>query len=394
MDLPAVLMVHNRYQQRGGEDAVFEAEVELLRQHGHRTVTLEFHNDEIPSHRSPLDAARLAARTIWSRESAEQVRRLIAQERPDIAHFHNTFPLISPSALHACRAAGLPVVLTLHNYRLICPAATLFRDGAVCEECVGRMPWPSVKHRCYHGSRAESALVATANSAHRLRRTWQRDVSTFVALTEFARSKLIAGGLPAERIAVKPNFLTPDPGAGDGSGDFVLFVGRLERTKGVPVLLDAWLSGQVDQPLHIIGDGPLAEEVRAAASSHPRITWLGRQERATVLEQMRQARALAFPSVWYESCPVTLIEALACGLPVVAPRLGAMAELIRDGETGLLYEPPADSRSLAAAVRRMLEDRPLRATLAHQARADYLTRYTGEVGYVRLRAIYERAIDS
>jgi glycosyltransferase involved in cell wall biosynthesis len=389
-----VLMVHNRYQQPGGEDAVFEAEVALLRARGHKVITMVLDNDDIPRQRSVLAAGRLALRTIWSRESAAHVRALIETYQPDLAHFHNIFPLVSPAALHTCRSLGVPVVMTLHNYRLICPAATLYRDGAICELCVGRTPWPSVIHSCYRGSHGQSAVVAGMLSVHRLRHTWQRDVSTYVALTRFARAKLIAGGLPASRIVVKPNFLTHDPGLGQADGDFALFVGRLDQTKGIDRLLHAWTTERVGVPLRIAGDGPLADMVQEAVVRNSHIIWLGRLERSAVLDLMRQARVLVFPSVWYEGFPVTLVEALACGLPVVAPRIGAMAEIIRDGETGLLYAPPttdANGHHIVSAARQVMDDQRLRASLSQAARDDYLAHYTAESGYRQLLATYARA---
>src|SRR3972149_8945895 len=260
---PKLLCVHNWYRQPGGEDAVFNAEAALLRSRGHGVLEYTEHNSEVER----LTAPAAAARTFWSANSCRRVRRLLSDGRPDVAHIHNTFPLISPSVYHACRKAGVPVVQTLHNFRLICPAATLFRGGLPCEDCVGRtVPWPGVLHRCYHGSRTQTVALAGMLAFHRLIGTWAEQVDVHIALTDFARRKFIEGGLPAERIVVKPNFVHPDPGMKDGEGEYAVFVGRLSEEKGVRTLLRAWRS-LGDVPLRIAGDGPLTGEARRFVNS-------------------------------------------------------------------------------------------------------------------------------
>ena len=250
-----VLLLHNFYQQRGGEDLVYADEGRLLESRGHDVIRYTAHNDEVAS----LSALTLGSRTIWNREAYHDVRQVIASERPELMHVHNTFPLISPAVYYAARAEGLPVVQTLHNYRLICPAAVCFRGGAVCTDCVGKsVPWPAVRHACYRGSYSASAAVATMLSVHRVLGSWHRKVSVYVALTELARSMFIEAGLPAGKFVVKPNFVDPDPGAGSGSGGYAVFVGRLSDEKGVQTLLDAWRVVGSQVFYVVIGDGPLA----------------------------------------------------------------------------------------------------------------------------------------
>jgi glycosyltransferase involved in cell wall biosynthesis len=389
MTLPAVLLVHNRYQQPGGEDVVFEAEARLLADRGHRVARFVVDNAAIATQLSPMQAIRLAAETTWSFRAATHIRRMIRLFRPDVVHAHNTFPLISPAIHAAARGSGIGTVQTLHNYRLICPAATLFRDGHICHDCIGpAVPWPSVRHACYRGSATQSLAVATMLTVHRMRGTWTRDVDVIVALTEFARQQLAAGGLPVERLTVKPNFLAPDPGPGAVRGEHFLFVGRLDALKGVRTLLEAWKS--LDIPLRVIGDGPLRREVESAAAAHPHLSYLGRLNHQDVIAEVQGARAILFPSIWYEGLPMTIIEAFACATPVIASNLGGMSEMISDGSTGLLADP-GDATRLASLVRWSSEHPAALAKIGAAGRAEYLRLYTADRHYDAVMAIYAHA---
>ena len=233
-----ILLVHNRYQKRGGEDVVFEGERELLERGGHQVAVYERHNDEINSY-SAWRRVDLSRRTVWATDSAASIRRILAKAQPDVAHFYNTFPLVSPAAYYACTAAGVPVVQTLANYRLFCPGATLERNQEICEKCLGKVvPWHGVRHGCYRDSRVGSSVVAAMLFFHRVAGTWKNQVKTYIALTEFSRQKFIEGGLPADKIVVKPNFLYPDPGARHRDAGYALFVGRLSKEKGIETLLE------------------------------------------------------------------------------------------------------------------------------------------------------------
>ena len=235
---------------------MFLAETALLESYGHRVVRYITHNDRV----AELNSVTLAGKTVWNSSAYRELRNLIHLEQPDVAHFHNTFPLVSPAGYYAARAEGVPVVQTLHNYRLLCPNALFFRDGGVCEDCKSKaITWPGVVHKCYRGSRAASGVVTAMLTTHRALRTWRKKVDVYIALTEFARRKFIEGGLPAGKIIVKPNFVYPDPGPGEGEGGFALFVGRLSFEKGVGTLLAAWEHLDRRIPLKIVGDGPLTE---------------------------------------------------------------------------------------------------------------------------------------
>lgn len=382
-----LLLVHNYYQQSGGEDAVFAAETTLLRQNGHEVVEYMEDNHRIDG----MNRIALGTRTIWSRPTQQRLRELFRTTRCDVAHFHNTFPLVSPSAYYACQEAGVPVVQTLHNYRLLCPAATFFRNGQVCESCLDTtVPWPGILHACYRNSRPETSVVAAMLSIHRWLRTWKRRVDCYIALTEFSREKFVQGGLPGEKIVVKPNFVYPDPGKRESRGDYALFVGRLTVEKGLWTLLRAW--EDIDEiPLKIAGDGPLLKEVTQLVRERglQRVEVLGRQPRDQVLALMKGAQFLVFPSEWYEGFPMTVAEAFACGVPVIVGRLGAMAEIVEENRTGLLFNPQ-DREDLQQKVRWAAAHPDSMIRMGESARQVYEEKYSSEKNYRMLMDIYER----
>jgi glycosyltransferase involved in cell wall biosynthesis len=383
-----VLQCHNFYQQPGGEDQVFHDEAHLLRANGHEVIQFTRHNDAIRD----MPSWKVALDTIWNRETCADLRQVIREERPAVVHFTNTFPLISPAAYSTARKAGAKVVQSLHNYRLLCPNAQFLRDGRPCESCVGRMiAWPAVQHACYRNDRRSTAVVAAMLAFHRSLGTWHRAVDLYLALTEFGRRKFIEGGLPAEKIAVKPNFIRVDPGIGDGSGGYAVFVGRLSPEKGIETILNAWSQLEVDLPLNIVGDGPLADRVREAADQNPRIRWLGHQSSERVLEIVGGAKLLLLPSLWYEGLPKIIVEAFSKGTPVVASNLGAMTELIEHERNGMLFTP-GDSAALAAAVRTVHEDSTTLTRMRKAARDEFEEKFTAEANYKLLMAAYARVL--
>jgi glycosyltransferase involved in cell wall biosynthesis len=383
-------MAHNFYQQRGGEDKCFWAESELLRGNGQELLTYTVHNDAIDQ-MSGLEAARAA---VWNRDSYNELSRLVRSEKPEVVHFHNTFPLMSPAAFWAARSHGCAVVATLHNYRILCPAGTLARDGRVCEDCVGRpVPWPAVAHGCYRDSRAASAAVASSSFAHRILRTWGRKVDTFIALTEFARRKFIEGGLPAGKIHLKPNFVHPDPGPGEASRNYALFVGRISPEKGIDTLLAAWNKLAEGIPLRIVGTGPLSPRVESASSQSDAIEFLDHKSASDVMDLIAGAQFLVVPSIWYETFGLVIVDAFAKAQPVIASRLGAMTELVQDGHTGLLFEP-GNPDDLAAKVMWAIGHPAEMRVMGQNARGAYLKNYTAQGNYDRLMEIYGFALAS
>ena len=385
-----ILVAHNFYKQPGGEDQCVAAEVAMLRAHGHEVTQYCLRNESIDA----MGRLQLASRTIWSRAAYRNLRELFRTHRPQIAHFHNTFPLISPSAYYAARAENVRVVQTLHNFRLLCANALLFRNGEACEDCLGKsIAWPGIVHKCYRGNRAASTAVATMLATHRVLGTWARAVDVYIALTEFGRRKLVEGGLPADKIAIKPNFAYPDPGPGGGTGGYAVFVGRLSAEKGVKALLEAWLQLGGELPLKLLGDGPLAAAVQQAAAKDTSIQWLGNLPPEAVYKLIGEAAFLVLPSQCYENFPRVVIEAFAKGTPVIVSKLGAMAAIVDDGRTGLHFKP-GDPIDLAATVRRMLGGSLKLTRMRQAARQKFEQNYTADSNHLTLMTIYEKALSS
>jgi len=379
-----VLVAHDFYRRRGGEDTVVEREQALLRARGHEVRLFAADNATI---RGPLGKARAA----WNATEAPDARRrlgvAIADFRPNVVHVHNFFPLLSPSLYDACAASDVAVVQTLHNYRTICPGALLWRDGHVCEDCVAGSPYQAVAHGCYRGSRLASLAAARMVDRHRRAGTWRTKVDRFIALGEFAKGRFVAAGFPADKIDVKANFAT-DPGEPDSgkARSGALFVGRLSPEKGLDVLLAACRN--LDVRLRIAGDGPVADSVCRPESQ---VVMLGALSPRAVAGEMTRAAFLVMPSTSYETFGLVVVEAFSHGLPVIASRLGALAEIVDDGETGLHFTP-GDSADLADKIRWAVAHPDAMRQMGAMARRVYCQRYTPEANYRMLRAIYQRAI--
>jgi len=380
-----ILQIHNHYREGGGEDTVVRKERALLESAGHEVVEVEAENP-----REALATARTLAASPWNLASARRVKEVVAVHRPDVAHVHNTWWRLTPSILTSLAKAHVPIAMTLHNYRLLCANAMLFRDGRPCEECVGTHPWRAVPYRCYRGSAVASWVAASAIEISRRVGVWS-DVAVFLTLTEFAKERFVAGGLAAERLVVKPNFVD-DPGSRTNpasESSTVLFVGRLSEEKGIRTLLDAWRTGAfADLELLVVGDGPLAGELHATAP--PGVRFAGRVPPEQVAELMRRARAMVFPSVWYEGQPMVLLEALAAGLPLVVSDIGGIPETVGDG--GAVSAPPGD-RSAWADVLNRLRDATWIEEASLQARAVYEARYSVEPALEGLMRAYETAME-
>jgi glycosyltransferase involved in cell wall biosynthesis len=375
--------VHNSYQQAGGEDAVVDAETALLRDNGHSVIEYRRSNHELTG----MNRAEAAASTLWAQRSAAELGALIAQERPDVMHVHNTFPLISPAAYWTAHRFGVAVVQTVHNYRLICPQGMLLRDGRICEDCVGKLPWRGAWRGCYRDSRLQSSVLAAMLTLHRSLGTYRRRVDRYIALTEFGRDKLVAGGLPADRIRVKPNFVAaPAASLASRHQKHFLFVGRLSPEKGITTLRDA-LGIHPDIDVRIAGDGPEAAELSAL----PNAIQLGWLNGSAVDRQMQEAFALLMPSICLETFGLVAIEAYAHGLPVIGSRLGALATIIEDNNTGLLFDP-GNPDDLAKKLRWAVDHPEAMATMGRNARAAYETHYSPEANYRKLVDIYDEAI--
>ena len=376
-----ILVAHNAYQQRGGEDAVVESEVALLRAAGHEVREYRRHNDELAA----MGAARAAADTLWSRRTASDLSALLAAWPADVLHVHNTFPLISPALYWAAASARVPVVQTLHNFRLLCPQAMLLRDGRVCRDCVGRVPLPAVRHGCYRGSRAQTAVLAGMLVLHRGLGTWQRKVQRYVALNDFCRDEFIRGGLPAERIAIKPNFVNAPalPASVDRRG--ILFVGRLSPEKGIATLLSA-AATLPPGSLYLAGDGPEAARVAGATG----VLTLGNLAPQAVADAMASAVAVVVPSIWPEAFGLVAVEAFAMATPVIASQIGALEAIVEEGVTGL-HAVAGDAVNLADRLRWALDHPAEMGRMGVAARARYEALYTPQRNLAQLLDIYEQA---
>ena len=386
-----VVTVFNRYALRGGEEEVFEAEAEMLTARGCQVNAISI-KTVVPD--GPFSKATLGLQSTWSADWHKRISELLAKDRPDVVHVHNSFPLISPSVYFACQQAGVPVVQTLHNYRLVCPGTHFFRHGKVCEDCLEGGLYQGVRHGCYRGSKAQTAAVALMIGVHRTLGTWNQKIDAYIALTEFARTKFIQGGLRAERIAVKSNFLHFDPGPRQGDGEGAIFVGHLGKQKGLLTLLEAWRRVPRDFPLRIIGEGPLLAELQTRKTEWDlgHVSIEGRLSRPDTIDAIRSSKFLVFPSEWYECFPLTLIEAFACGVPVIASRLGAMAEIVEAGRTGIFFRS-GDSIDLTDKILWARAHPGEMGLMSHACRQEFLAKYTAARNFDRLMKIYKAAMD-
>jgi glycosyltransferase involved in cell wall biosynthesis len=379
-----ILQVHTHYRLPGGEDAAVATETALLRAAGHQVLTHRARNPE------GARAAVALAAAPWNEVQARTLSRQVERLRPDVVHVHNTWFATSPAVLAAVRRLGVPVVMTLHNYRLVCAAATLFRDGAPCTDCVGTHPWHGVEHACYRGSRPQSVVAAATIGLHQRRRTWHRDVDRFLALTDFGRERFVDGGLPSERIGVKSNSVD-DPGPRDrppSASNVVVCLGRLSAEKGIEVLLDAWARAPERLRLLIVGTGPLEAALRDRAPEQ--VEFIGALTPQEVTSLLLQARALVFPSMSFEGQGLVALEAAAAGLPVILSDHGSMSGLFGPGAEELLF-PPGDVGALAAQLARLDDDRFV-DDHGRFTRRRFEERYTHRTALEALERVYRSVV--
>lgn len=382
-----ILMIHNYYQCRGGEDESAEQELQLLKAYGHEVQFYSRHNNEIKSF-CPLRKGLLFFETSWSLKSYREIKEIIRKFNPDIAHFHNIFPLISPSAYYACMESGVPVVQTLRDWRLLCPLGWFFRNGAICEECFKRSLFRGILHGCYHESHIQTIPIVLMLKVHRLLNTWQKKVDAFITLTDFSSRKFIEGGLPATKIFTRPNFLAKDPGIGESARNYALFVGRLSMEKGVITLLKAWKE-LPEIPLKIVGEGPLRPRLERYIREHAltQVELIGYVPLDVVFECLKKSLFIVMPSTSQETFGRIIIEAYATGTPVIASRIGAIIDLVEEGKTGLLFKP-CDPDDLLAKVQYTLEHPTEVANWRQEARYTFEQKFSSEVAYKRLMEIY------
>jgi len=381
-----ILQVHNQYQYAGGEDAVVQMEADLLRNHNVEVHQWIENNDNISGLTSKISTALT---THYSHSSKQEMIGKLKAVEPNVVHVHNFFPKLSPSIFEACYEMGVPVVLTLHNYRLVCPGALLMRDNIVCEDCLPNKPFNAVKHGCYKNSILGTMAVAYMLHTHIKKHTWEQKVDRFICLTEFAKKKFSDCRFPAEKISVKPNFVDIPFVADQSRMKQALFVGRLSQEKGIHVLLEAWKN--IEMPLLVAGDGPLQSEI--ALSNIHTIKMLGLTSKDDVYALMRQSTFLVMPSIWYEGFPMVLVEAFAHGLPVICSNIGGMAEVVQDGVTGLHFEA-GNSEDLAKKISWAEKHEDEMRQMGEKARRMYELNYSPDNNFIVLHEIYLKAIES
>ena len=385
-----ILFIHNRYKQYGGEDVAVELETSILVRRGHDVRTIFFDNKPIKGFFSKIGAA---FGSVYNFSSAKQVSEIIEQFKPDIIHIHNLFFIASPSILYAASKYNIPVVLTLHNYRLICANALLMREGEVCELCINKkLPYSGIRYKCYRNSSVESAVVTSITGIHKFLNTWKKKIHTYITLNEFSRSKLLHSSLEISenKMITKPNFV-PDPGEGNMQREnFFLFAGRVVKEKGVHVLAKAFAT-MPGNKIIIIGDGPELKSLQNEFKDFPNITFTGQMEKQKVNEYMKRCKAFICPSIWYEGAPLTIIEAFATGTPVIASRLGSMAESITDGFNGLHFTA-GNENDLCEKIRLFIKETEADNMFYKNARQTYLEKYHEDIHYNAILKIYENAI--
>lgn len=390
-----VLVVHNRYRsaQPSGEDRVVDQEVAVLGRAGHRVALFERRSDAVAS-MSLLDRTLLPIQVPWNGRVRLELTARLRAERPDVVHIHNTFPLLSPSVVAACADVGVPVVVTLHNYSTVCPSGTLYRAGRVCADCTGRkLPLPALWHGCYRGSRI--ATVPLALSMVAKQRQWWSSVDRFICISQAQCHTLVQAGMPAERLILKHNFIIEPDICRTGVGEYVLYLGRMTEEKGVRLLMASWdliaKAGGIGIPLALAGNGPLEAEVTEWARDRDDVVYHGLKNKQECEHLVARAAVLVAPSEWMETFGLTVVEAMAAAVPVVASGHGAFVELVDDEVTGLLHRP-GDAESLANCLRRVVSDSDHNMALGRAGRGRYESRFTPKIGLTALVEAYASTI--
>ena len=382
-----ILLVHNYLRPPSGENVVYESEKRLLLEKGHKIITYERNNKEITSY-SFINKSTLPLKVVWARDSYKKIANLIKKHKPSLVHFHNTFPLISPTAYRVCYKYHIPIVQTLHNYRMICPGALLFRNGKICEDCITGSLWNAVKHKCYHDSCLQTSIIASMIYIHRLLRTWDM-ITVYIALNEFCKSIFIKAGLKKDRIFIKPNFIPNNYIPSFTHNNFAIFIGRLSREKGLYTLLNAWRSIK-NLCLKIIGEGPMKEELKKWRLTNVEI--MGYLPKTQTLKLLKQAYFLVLPAECYETFSLVVHEAFACGKPVIASRLGILSKVIKDKVTGLLFEP-GNVNDLVEKIKWMINHKAEAIEMGKRARVEFEDKYIADKNYELLMDIYQKAIE-
>ncbi len=388
-----ILQVHNRYIRLGGEDTVLELEKELLEAHGHTVDSFGVSNEDLDSS-GIVNKLKLGAMTLWSQKSYKAIGEYLETSPPDIIHIHNTFPQLSPSIYWAIKKSGIPMVQTLHNYRLTCANGLLMREGKPCELCVGNIPLPALKHRCYRDNILSTGALVGMQQLHRTIGTFKYKVDAYIALSSFAQDIMVRSGLPKEKVLVKPNFVTkPDIDVAPKRKKQVMFLGRLAYEKGVDLLLDAWkVADTQDYELLIVGDGEDRVTLEEQAKGMDSVEFVGWLERPSALAEVAASSFLVMPSRWYEGLSMVLLESLSLGTPAIVPNVAAFLDVVTP-DTGFFFDQQNPS-SLAPAIEQALKTTDATWNAMSQASiARHEVQYSPDVNYQQLIAIYESLLE-
>ncbi len=387
-----ILIGHNYYQIPGGEDTVFKTESALLKDFGQDVALYERHNAEFGQFLSLRQILNFSE-FYQSQTTYREIKVILEQFKPDVAHFHNIFYGITPAAYYACKDKGVPVVQTLHNFRLLCANGLLYRDHRVCEDCLNKSLWQGLIHKCYRNSYSASALMVSILKKHWQEKTWSNMVDVYIALSEFSRTKFIQGGIPSEKIVVKPNTLYPEQKLTDAKRkDYALYAGRLSEEKGVEVLVKAW--AVISKfPLKILGDGPLRSRLENYVRQHhlDHVELLGFADQGKCRQYIQEARFVVIPSTCYENFPRTAAEAFACGTPLLVSQAGSLSEIVNEGETGSFFEA-GNPDDLARRAMWLIEHSEESIRMGKNARKVYEEKYSADQSHRQLMSIYERAM--
>lgn len=383
-----VLVVHNRYFERGGEDVVVENTIRLLRKFDHEVIIYEHSNHEIEQF-SFLEKIKLAiSKVVWSKKTYQEVRKLIQKEKPDIVHTHNIFVLISPSVYYACQDESVPVVHTFHNYRFLCANGSLFRNGHVCLDCLKGNYGSALVHRCWKDSFIITFIFMRMLRIHFRRKTFQDKVDAYIALTDFGKELFVRGGIPRHKIHVCSNFVDVKEEKRQNFENFAIFAGRLVDHKGVYTLIEAFKKNSTHK-LVLIGDGPAYKELEEKTAAMSNVKLLGRLSYKDTMDYLKKAAFLIFPSEWYEGAPLTVIESLAYGVPVLIGDIAFKGEGIQESGSGLEFKT-GNSDDLAEKIKYLMNNRNILIQMGERARELYEARHTPEKNYNTLMQIYNK----
>ena len=381
-----ILIIHNTYQHKGGEDIVMLLERSLLEKYNHEVYDYFVSNDSI---KGPYQKIKTFMNINYSHNQKKKISKFLKDNNPDVVHVHNFFPLITPSVFDACFENDIPVVHTLHNYRLICPSALLMHNNKIYEKSIVKNAFAAVADKVYRDSYLGTYAVARMIEYHKRNKTWETKVNQLITLTDFAKSKFLEIGFLDHKISVKPNFVE-DYGFDHKKEDYFLFIGRLSEEKGIDLLLNAFMCN--GQPLQIIGKGPMEKNVIDIASRHTNITYLGFQDKAFIMRKLKKAKSLIFTSICYEGMPMTILESFSAGTPVIGPNIGGPNEIINHGENGLIYQV-SNIDDLNRKITLLNTEESLQNKLSVGARSSYELKYTAEKNYNILMDIYQKAIN-